>query len=77
MKKVTVATINKALKERGYKVRVANGKGYHYVYSDDTETAELLARKFTTSIYVTHANKMTVDAWIKDVDMILNSENDD
>lgn len=72
MRRVTTKAICAAIKDKtGYDVNLNRGEGYFYFDSDDKDTALLLCRAHSTSIYVNTLSSLSVDAWLRDFENIL------
>ena len=64
MSKVTVATVNKALKSLGVEERLFNAGSYFYFYGGDSDSW------YSTSVVVSSADCLTVEQWIEEYNML-------
>lgn len=63
--RVTANNIAKAIKSTtGYDVGLYHGKGYYYFYSDDDETALMIAGFNTASVYTYRMSWLTIEQWV-------------
>lgn len=57
-KRITTATVNRAIAERGGKEILINGKGYFYFWEGDAPDWQ------SSSVYVCRLNDLTLEQWI-------------
>lgn len=60
MSKVTVATVNKALRSLGVSERLVNAGSYFYFYGGDSDSW------YSASVMVSSADCLTVEQWIEE-----------
>lgn len=69
---ITNKTFRKAMEEAGLeKVQLEKGKGYFYIWSDDEETALMIAGIYDNSIMVNSFNQLNIKQWINEIIWIL------
>lgn len=69
MSKVTVATVNKALKTLGVEERLHNAGSYFYFYGGDSESW------YSASVMVSSADCLTVEQWIEEYKTLKSVDN--
>ncbi len=68
----TITQVNKAIAAKFPHVFLVRGKGYYYIASNDEATGLKIAGLYTSSIGVFSIKHQTVEAWVKDVETLLN-----
>lgn len=72
--RLTIRILNEAIQEKWPHVKLAKGKGYFYVYSDEADMGLKLAGLYTTSIDVDKINLMSLDRWVSEVEYVLRDK---
>lgn len=69
---LTLAKVNKAINAKYPGIQLTKGEGYFYLFSD-IEAIELkICHLFTSSIYVSAINHLSLDQWLMHVNRVLN-----
>lgn len=66
-RKVTVATVNAALKARGVAERLCKGNGYFYFVEGNASDW------YTSSVSVFRASELTLEQWIKEYERFVHT----
>jgi hypothetical protein len=69
--KLTLSKVNKYIQTKYPEIELVKGENYFYVASDNDEIALKLARLFSTSIYVSKLNNVSLDKWLEYVEYVL------
>lgn len=67
--KLTIATVNKALKEAGINGELLKGNGYFYFWGPDFD------RCTTTSVMVPQLNCLSLESWLHDAREFIDEAN--
>lgn len=71
---LTLNQINKEVAKKYPHVKVVRGEEYFYLWSDDNATALMLAGLYDASIPVYRVNHMSLEAWLRSVDIIMTED---
>lgn len=71
-KATSLAQVNREIQKRFPEIMLVKGRGYFYIASDDENMGLKLAELYTTSIMVNKLTQQTVEAWVKDVEYLVN-----
>jgi phage terminase large subunit len=66
---ITIRDVNKVAKK--YNVKLNKGKGYFYFTGTNDETKMLLAKAYTTSVYVYSVYELSLSQWEDEIKNIL------
>lgn len=74
---LTLKRITKEIQKHWPKVELVRGEGYFYLYSSDEEVGLKLSSLYTTGIYVNLLSHLTLEQWVQEVRVIMNSNIND